>query len=515
MVMSKEEHLSLLDGLLGGVQDHSRKQKKLTKASDRIKADMLRETLFKQQLDLFNETEKMVSILCPRRAGKSVAMLIRQVYDCISVKGFMAAICCVSRPTAEKIYWRDLIAMDSKYNLGIHFNNTKLIAEFPNGSILVFLSGADKGEVAKIRGQRFNRVCIDECGEYPPHVLEDMIFETVMPALLDMQGAIWLAGTPPEVATGTFYEATCTPPLIKEAEIGTDIHTNWKHGTERPSEFTWKFHTWTSKDNTAMPHLWQSALDVKRKMGWKDDNPVWRREYLGEHVLSSNVLVYTVRPERHIYRGPWPWEDSRVNRCRFVSGLDIGYKDGTALVIWCYVEDEPYIYEFISMKQVELVPEQIAAMVKDAEKLLPKAVNFRVADAGNNGLMVVESLNRTYNLAFEVADKNEKMHYIKLFNMSLDSNAIRFRPGSPLLEEMVENRWDEKTIGTSRQKESVATPNDLCDAALYSYRAAIMRFVTDTPMPVLEKSDSQRLKDEYVAKRSLSVTPWFARKEIK
>jgi hypothetical protein len=34
-------------------------------------------------------------------------------------------------------------------------------------------------------------------------------------------------------------------------------------------------------------------------------------------------------------------------------------------------------------------------------------------------------------------------------------------------------------------------------------------------MPVLEKSDSQRLKDEYVAKRSLSVTPWFARKEIK
>lgn len=65
MAMSKEEHLALLDGLLGGVQDHARKQKKLTKASDRIKADMLRETLFKQQLDLFNETERMVSILCP------------------------------------------------------------------------------------------------------------------------------------------------------------------------------------------------------------------------------------------------------------------------------------------------------------------------------------------------------------------------------------------------------------------------------------------------------------------
>lgn len=154
-------------------------------------------------------------------------------------------------------------------------------------------------------------------------------------------------------------------------------------------------------------------------------------------------------------------------------------------------------------------------MIKDAEKLLPKPVNFRVADAGNNGLMVVESLKRTYGLSFEVADKNEKMHYIKLFNMSLDSNSIRFRPGSPLVEEMIDNRWDEKTIGTSRQKESQATPNDLCDAALYSYRAAIMRFVTETPLPQLTKTDSQRMKEEYVAKRSMQTTPWFAKKEIK
>lgn len=511
--ISREEHLAMLDGLLGGVHEYTKKQKNLSRASDKIKADMLKATLFPAQLALFEETDSLVSILCPRRSGKSVAMLLRQVYDCISVKGFMAAICCVSRPTAEKIYWRDLINLDAKYNLGVKFNNTKLIAEFPNGSVLIFLSGADKGEVAKIRGQKFNRVCVDECGEYPVHVLHDMIFETIMPALSDLQGSLWIAGTPPEVATGTFYEATCTPPLVKQSEIGTDVHSNWRHGTEKPSEHTWKFHTWTSRDNTAVPHLWETSLKIKRRMGWKDDNPIWRREYLGQHVLSDSVLVYTLKPERHVFKGVWPWEDSRVKRCHFVTGLDIGYVDGTALVIWCYVEDEPYIYEFISAKRTKLVPEEIAQMVKDAEALLPKPVDFRVADAGNNGLMVVESLKRTYSLHFDVADKQDKLHYIKLFNMSLDSDKIRFRPGSPLVEEMSENRWDEKTIGTSRQRESPSTPNDICDAGLYAYRAAIMRFVTDTPKPVEEQEESVRRKAEYMARQAERTTPWFARRD--
>src|SRR5690606_4695586 len=59
----------------------------------------------------------------------------------------------------------------------------------------------------------------------------------------------------------------------------------------------WSFHRWTLQQNTKKVDArgrtpWENALEDKKRKRWADDNPVWRREGLGEWATSDDVLVY-------------------------------------------------------------------------------------------------------------------------------------------------------------------------------------------------------------------------------
>lgn len=515
MARSKEgEYRELLDGLLSGVRNYEHSQRTLDRASDKSKAEMMRKQLTPVQKALYEDKSKFMSILAPRRSGKSYGILVNKVSECVETKNFKVAIVCLTKPHAEGIYWADLLNLNDKYSLGLHFNNTKLSAKFPNGSLLVFAGAESKAEVAKVRGKKFNCVVIDESADYDPKIYEMLIHRVVTPALQDLKGSLWIAGTPKGPLMGEFYEATCTPPQRIKTETGLDILTNHRYGDEAPVEQTkWSFHTWSAKDNTAMPGLWDSFLEVKRFNGWKDDNPIWRSEYLGQWVTLDNAAVFNVRRHQHTYNGPWPWDDHRKNNCRFIMGADFGFHDGTAIVIWCYLDDEPYLYEYLSIKKRGIVEAEVAALIKKCEEHLPTRILFRVGDPGGGGVLIMEGLKRTYGLSFEVAEKHNKQDHIHYFNSSLDSNLVRFRQGSDLMDEMEQIMWDEKTLGTSKQKEDPRYPNDLADAAIYSFRFAKSRFIDAPPVAPPTVSDSQREKDEYIARRSARVTPWWQHRD--
>lgn len=502
--------LDTLTELIRPVAEYEHSQQKLDRSSSRTKAEMMRKTLTPVQRALGEDPAKFMSILAPRRSGKSYGILVNTVAECVEFKGHRVAIICLTKPHAEGIYWADLLNLNEKYDLKIHFNNTKLSAKFPNGSLLVFAGAESKAEVAKVRGKKFHLVVIDESADYDARIYEMLIHRVVTPALQDLKGRLWIAGTPKGALMGEFYEGTCTPPQKISAENGINILSNHKYGEPEPVEqYKWSFHTWTAKENTAIPGLWDSFLEIKRWNGWKDDNPVWRSEYLGQWVTLDNAAVFNIRRHQHTYAGPWPWDDHRKDKCRFILGADFGYHDGTAVVIWCYLDDEPYLYEYVSLKKRGIVEAEIAALIKECEARLPTRVLFRVGDPGGGGVLIMEGLKRSYGLSFEVAEKHQKLDHIHYFNSSLDSNLVRFRQGSDLVEEMEAILWDEKTIGTSRQKEDARYPNDLADAALYAFRFAKSRFIDPPPPDVPTISESEREKAEYVARRDARIKPWW------
>lgn len=474
----EKEYTLLLDELLGEKQDRDDAVLKRTRSSSKMKARSLRAQLSPKQLLLANETARYVSVLCPRRSGKSYAILVSAMADCVEHAGFRVAIFCLSKPHAKGVYWEDMVRLNEKNSLGIKFHGTELVARFPNGSVLVLCGAESDAEISKVRGRKYHRVVIDESTVYNRRIYHDLIYLVVEPALTDLQGALWIAGTPKGEHSGPFYEATCTPPIELTLDDGSVVTSNWQVGTEKPAgTHQWRFHRWTAKDNLAVPHLWEEFLMKKKFRGWKDDNPLWRQEYLGEWVKLDDAGVFKIRRYQHVYNGIWPWMDGRISKCHFILGADFGFHDGTAIVIWCFVEDEPYIYEFISVKQHKLTEEQIAEMIKRTESLLPKPIQYRVGDTGGGGVLIMEGLRRTYGLHFDPAEKHDKVSHINYFNLALDSNLVRFQNGSALMEEMEAIQWDENTYGTSRQKEDKIYPNDLSDAALYAFRYAKARFV--------------------------------------
>src|SRR5262249_2455291 len=111
----------------------------------------------------------------------------------------------------------------------------------------------------------------------------------------------------------------------------------------------------------------------------------------------------------------------------------------------------------------------IARWLKDLEsEFVP--FDGLVGDPAGLATMVITTLGDEHQVYVEPAEKREKNDHIEVMNNDFDRGLIHVRAGSELSEELLGNRWLEKTVGTDKRKEDPATPNDVADAALYAFR---------------------------------------------
>jgi hypothetical protein len=159
---------------------------------------------------------------------------------------------------------------------------------------------------------------------------------------------------------------------------------------------------------------------------------------------------------------------------RTVAGLDFGTKDGTSIVVLAWHPHRPDLWELYSEKrkpegELRMPVSSIARWFKAVETEYGP-FDGAVGDPAGLATMVLDTLAAEHDVFIEPAEKKEKLDHIELFNDDLDAARIHFRRGSELTEEMLGNKWLEKTLGTPNRKEDPSTPNDLCDAALYAFR---------------------------------------------
>ena len=456
----------ILDALAHDLVKSEERKDRLKNASDPDKAELLRLSMFREQDLLIQDKAKLQSILAPRRSGKSQGLVMSDVYECMRRPGFQSLYVGLSKPHCKEIYWPILEELNDKFDLKLEFKLAELKVIFPNKSTISLFGAETYQDIAKLKGRKFHRVTVDECQDHGENILNSLI-KFVKPALSDFSGILRLAGTPGYALQGVWYSSSRPDPQYRESEQGAPVLENWNYNPEEQpvARYLWSRHHWTAKHNTAAPHIWNEHLETKQLMGWNDANETWRREYLAEWVAMTDILVYAVRRHAHTYGGPYPWEDDRIGRCNFVLGADFGFRDGTAIVVWCYVEDEPYLYEFTSLKVTEKTQDDLVTIFRSVELAIPKTIAFRVGDPGGGGLLLMEGFKATHGMAFEVAEKDRKLDHIELFNAALDMNLIRFRPGSPLLDEMEVLRWKERATHQTeraRKVEDPSQPNDLC-----------------------------------------------------
>lgn len=483
------------------------------KAADRVAA--IYEGANPVQRCLIDDQARMIGAVCPRRSGKTFAVTSKVLHFAEKFPGARILIISLTLKSTVENYWASspggLWAQNQKYELSLKFNTTSHSWVHTNGSRGLLAGAETKADIEHLRGAAAEAdiVIIDECKSFAPSHLQDLIDNVVIPGLMTRQGQLVLIGTPGSIPLGPFYDATClrsrNVPEGLPVDAGRPTCIRWQDlarpRNEQPKEFEvfsddelldlFSLHTWTIQDNLAAPGQWAFALRMKRRKGWTDDNPTWRREFLGEWVSDTSELVYLYAQAKSEGKCNWlpNYEkfgitglDPDEGPWHLLMGLDLGFVDESAAVIVAYSEttrDLRHVYDY---KRAGLDSQAFLQLVLGIVNDFPP-IEMVVADFGGGGArMLVETLNQRYGQSIQPAKKTDKVDHIELMNGDFLADRVKLIPRSDLESEICGLQWDLSNDAkhilarTGRLREDPSCPNHLCDALLYIWRFAYHYF---------------------------------------
>jgi hypothetical protein len=479
-------------------------------AADAVLAD-----LFTEQRAFITDPYKRKSLLCPRRAGKTHVVLSYALWAALKHPGSTIPIITVTLKNAKQLYWKPLAQFSEKYGLQLEFKTAEYRVLLPNGSQIVLGGAMTLNDIEKFRGGSYVLALIDECKSIPNALLEELILEVLESATNDASGTIAVVGTPGEVPSGFFYEATY-PGL-------TDDENGWLHAIdfyapepfwEAPPRFDgltiapkWTRHYWTTRENVFCPEIWQNALAKKARLRWKDDNPIWVREELGRWVSTGDSMVYAlnsiVENDGGVDKARCYWRkltqnanshglslnELGIDDWRYILGMDLGFEDDTAFVVVAHSPSNGVLYHVHEEKYKHLSVAHVANVIKRIVVEFDNKVDYMIADMGAQGKQIVESVNTMYGYNIEPAQKTAKFDHIELLNSDLWEERFKVLVGSDLADEWSKLQWDFRgldrrtAIRIGRLREDYRFDNHLSDACLYTWRFAYHHFAKPVTVP--------------------------------
>lgn len=406
--------------------------------------------LFKQQRDFVEDPARLKAAVCSRRAGKSEGIAHLLLKEALAQKDVLLPYITLTTQQGKRILWPVLKRLNHRLKLNMKFNENDLTCRLPNGSQIFIVGGSEAAELERLRGPKYPGVVIDEAQAFGPF-LEDVIREIILPATMDYQGWIALTGTPNAACAGYFYEAT-TGRVQEEISV----------------------HHWTAFDNPFIVNpktgerFFQAWIDAeKRRRKWTDDNPTYMREWLGKWVRDEDGLIYRIRPMNLVDELP------ERDDWAYVLGIDLGFGDSTAFVVFAYSTDGAQVVAVESYKQAGLIPSAVAAHVERLRSIY----NFEaiVADSGGLGKGYVEEMKQRYAIPVQAAEKTKKNAYIEHLNGDLHAGVLSIveKDNQGLIAEANLLQWRADAAGKPADKARREDPrfeNHLCDAFLYGYR---------------------------------------------
>jgi hypothetical protein len=423
-----------------------------------------------------------------------------------------------TRDQAIELLWYPLKELVDVLEIRATFEEVRLRCEFIDQGSSVRLVGADdKRQIEKYRGQPFHEVWVDEAGSYPVELLEHLIDRIIGPRLGDFDGVLGLAGTPTHTLKGPFYEAT------------------------RPGATNklWSVHKWTLREGSAhvpaLRRLWDRALKDKADKGWSDENPVWRREYLGQWAADDTMRVFKYRPHLDgeaakaagVPEGTawnqWDPERDEMGFAKlplgpngqprtdwlYIYGADLGSKDPFCVEIAAYSPTDPekklyHVYEF---ERRDMYPRKIAELHlgEDLNHDAPKGLIGRtdwpagmVMDRDGAGDQIIAELANVYGINYEAAEKKNYVDAVEIVNGDLIDGRMLILKGSKLEEQMLNLQWEVDEWGMVKKPRGER--DDAADAWVYNRRKAGHLFAQEEKKPEPRSPGPAWLVEERVRK---------------
>ena len=394
---------------------------------------------FDKQLAFIEDPSLFKTAVCSRRAGKTISCAADLVHTLLEHKRVNLLYITLTRGTAKKIIWRELLQINKDFSLGLVPDNSALTLTNPLNESILYLSGAkDASEIEKFRGMSLKKVYIDECQSFRAYIRE-LVDDIIVPATWDVGGSLCLIGTPGPVPAGFFHDAC--------------------HGPG------WKNYKWNIFDNPFIKlksgKLPEEILAAERlRKGITESDPTYMREALGIWVQDTNSLVYKFHDVRNVYA------QQPSGLMDYIFGIDIGFNDADAIAVlgYNYVTNKVYLVEeYVKPKQT------ITELVEVIERLRIKYAPVKmVMDAGALGKKIQHEIQQRHQIPLEAADKARKYEFIELLNDDLRTGKLMAFAGSMFQQDSRLVQWDYDDPQKPVISDTYHT--DIGDAVLYAWR---------------------------------------------
>jgi hypothetical protein len=483
-------------------------------ARRRARAEHILADLCDAQREFVLDPNRWVCALTARQVGKTHAARALAMWTLQVIEGAQIVYIGQTREWTRELVWPALLDANHRYSLGLKVDNVHLRLVDPVSGGSISCAGADDiAAIEMYRGFTLDLVIIDECKSFKPALFQRLLIEIIMPTLSKRKGKLVLIGTPGSILVGPFYEIThpgakmTRPWWEREDPRWTDEGVKWQ----------WSLHRWTARDNPATTGVWDDALVLKEMSGWTDENPIWRREWLGQWAADDTERVYKYRaalddgapwnlwtPGKKTKANPYGLPEGRV--WHYVYGLDLGWNDPTALEVLAYSDTHPDVFVCFEYSRQHLRPELVAELLKATIAITghPDAI---VADIAGLGGGYLDELQQVYGVTVEAAEKKQKNDFIELVNGDLVDGRMKVSTDCPKVKEEMETlQWDDPDPKSGFLKENKKQANHHCDAVVYArrklgHRHAVTPMARPAPGSVEELEEKvEQAEDAFSAK---------------
>ena len=454
---------------------------------------------FQLQKDFILDPEKTKVLACPRRSGKTHALMLYLLYVCLGRPDRECFFLAPTKEHAQRLIWRPMKALCKQLGIEVEFKDHDARILFPNGSIAYVISGDSVASVDIIRGGAPDLIIADEAGSIRPDVIKALVTEITEAALADSDGTLVLSGTPPKLPFGFFWDCGHESAFRVKTRGKKRVCVSRPH-RERKSEkwadvhFEWSFHNWSVQENEARPDIWPRMLARHEKTGRPDNDPRWLREAHGVFISSNTDLVFNFDIVDHTWE-PDPKKSTfglpEGHDWRFVFGIDIGYVDNSVVQVGAYaqtyhIDGAPILLHVFEETLEKALPSQIAQAVISLRDVFG-SFEMGACDGGAVGRSVIQEFRDRYAIDVDPVAKHQKRHFISLFNDGLETGHIKVLKNSRLSEELLHARWRNPK---KQDLVSNATPDDHIDAFMYLRRVLLEQGVDAPDAPPLPGTEA-------------------------
>jgi len=402
------------------------------------------------QRRVLEDKARRVSVLCPRRTGKTQLAQYLLLQSCMKKEPVTCGYVGLKSSLVREQFFTPFLDLAYKRGVPIFPKQQTMTIEFGNKSKIIVGSCNDRADLAAWHGFKMDRIILDEASFFPEWI-EQLASEVLGPCLADTAGSMIAMGTPGPIPKGYFHKATTEagPWSIHNASIGDN--TFFPRWGMYPSD-------WTHERKV------EAYLDEESKTsGMPRNSPGFRREYLGEWCADTTSMIFDLtHAQEHVER------DARI----VLIGVDIGFRDSTAFVVLGIDGDK--INELETVELIEPGFYEIAEKIKALSVRYSNATVVMEPATGGRNLMA--DLQSRYGINVQVAEKAEKAIYLKLLASDIDKAAFRFCQKSILKDQLLSVYWNPE-----RRLEDPRCYVDRMDACLYAYRACLPYLVRDEP----------------------------------